>query len=85
MVHSKTFVADGLWSTVGSLNFDNRSLAFNNESNIVVLDSTFGAAMDRTFLADLQYAKEITRAQRESIGVKERMLEAGANVLSRML
>ncbi len=38
MMHAKTFVVDGVWSTVGSLNFDNRSLVFNNESNLVALD-----------------------------------------------
>src|SRR3954469_18461977 len=45
MIHSKTIVVDGVWSTVGSMNFDNRSLAFNNESNLLVLDSRFGAHM----------------------------------------
>ena len=29
MVHAKTFVVDGLWSSIGTLNFDNRSLALN--------------------------------------------------------
>jgi cardiolipin synthase len=61
MIHSKTIVVDGLWSSVGSMNFDNRSLAFNNESNLVVLDRPFGASMDSTFFNDLRYAKEITR------------------------
>ena len=43
MMHSKTFVVDGVWGSIGSMNFDNRSLAFNNESNLVVLDSVVGA------------------------------------------
>ena len=85
MIHAKSFVVDGMWSTVGSLNFDNRSLAFNNESNILVLDRGFGAQMDTSFVHDLQYAKQITPAQRRSIGFGEKLLEAGANALSRML
>jgi cardiolipin synthase len=53
MLHSKTIVVDGLWSSIGSMNFDNRSMAFNNESNLVVLDAPFGAQMDSTYLDDL--------------------------------
>ena len=53
MMHAKTFVVDGVWSTVGSLNFDNRSLVFNNESNLVALDERVGASLDSLFLSDL--------------------------------
>jgi len=85
MMHAKTFVVDGLWSTVGSMNYDNRSLAFNNESNLVVLDSAFGAAMDRAFLEDLNYAKEITLEADRNRPVTQKVLAWGANLLSRML
>src|SRR5574338_217266 len=59
MMHAKSFVIDGVWSTIGSLNFDNRSLVFNNESNVVALDERLGASMDSLFMNDLQYSKEI--------------------------
>ena len=85
MMHSKTFVVDGLWSTVGSLNFDNRSLAFNNESNLVMLDATLGAQMDSIFLADLRYSKEITMADVNARNWIQRGLEWGATILARML
>ncbi len=85
MIHSKTFVVDGIWSTVGSLNFDNRSLAFNNESNVVVLDAAFGAKMDSMFLDDLRFSKEMTKAERGRISVKERVLEAVSGAFSRLL
>ncbi|HWJ22060.1 MAG TPA: phospholipase D-like domain-containing protein [Gemmatimonadaceae bacterium] len=85
MMHAKTMVVDGLWGTVGSLNFDNRSLAFNNESNLVTLDSTVGAAMDSMFLADLRYSKEIEPAKFARRPWTEKALEMGANVLSRLL
>ncbi|HKN59416.1 MAG TPA: phospholipase D-like domain-containing protein, partial [Gemmatimonadaceae bacterium] len=38
MMHSKTMVVDGMWSSIGSMNFDNRSLSFNDESVLVALD-----------------------------------------------
>jgi len=85
MIHSKTLVVDGGWGTIGSMNFDNRSLAFNNESNIMVLDATFGAQLDSTFLDDLRYSKEITLAEFQRRGWWERTLEWGASLLSRLL
>jgi len=85
MIHSKTMVVDGLWSSVGSMNFDNRSLAFNNESNLVVLDRGFGSAMESTFFADLQHAKEIKLDEFRRRSPWERVLEIGAVTLSRLL
>ena len=58
-LHAKTFVVDGAWASVGTMNFDNRSLALNDEVALMVLDETFGRRMDEIFLADLQHAVEI--------------------------
>lgn len=85
MLHSKTIVADGAFSAVGSMNFDNRSMAFNNESQLVVLDTAFGRGMDSTFLDDLRYAKEIKLDEFKKRSIWERMLETGASVMSRLL
>ncbi|HEY0994530.1 MAG TPA: phospholipase D-like domain-containing protein [Gemmatimonadaceae bacterium] len=85
MMHAKTIVADGTWGTIGSMNFDNRSMAFNNESNLVVLDPQFGAAMEAAFLEDLRYAKEIRLDEFRQRGRWERIMETGAVLLSRIL
>ena len=85
MLHSKTLVADGVWSSVGSMNFDNRSMAFNNESNLVVLDSLFGRQMDSIFFEDLKYAKEIKLDAFEKRSAWSKLVETGAILLSRLL
>jgi len=85
MIHSKTIVVDGLWSSVGSMNFDNRSLAFNNESNLVVLDRRIGAAMDSTFFDDLRHSEEIKLDEFRKRSPWEHLLEVGAVMLSRLL
>lgn len=85
MMHAKTFVIDGVWSTVGSLNFDNRSLVFNNESNVVALDERVGASLDSLFMDDLRYSKEIRLETFEGRAWTERLLEWGANMLQRVL
>ena len=85
MMHAKTMVVDGLWSTVGSLNFDNRSLAYNNESNLLVLDARVGAVLDSLFLDDLTRSDEFTLDEVKAWGLKWRLLSGGANLLSKLL
>jgi cardiolipin synthase len=85
MMHAKTLVADGVLSAIGSMNFDNRSLAFNNESQILTLDSGVGQAMDSIFMDDLKYATEMkldTFRKRPWTG---KVLEWGASKLRRLL
>ena len=84
MMHAKTIVADGIWSSIGSMNFDNRSLAFNDESNIVVWDRAFGAEMDSTFVDDLRNAREIKLPEFKRRPWAERLVELGATAFSRL-
>jgi cardiolipin synthase len=53
MLHHKTMVVDGVWATIGTANFDNRSFAHNEESNVCVFDPQFAEQLQETFLADL--------------------------------
>jgi cardiolipin synthase A/B len=85
MMHAKTFIVDGLWGSIGSMNFDNRSLAFNNESNLVFLDPALGAQMDSTFMDDLTRSKEIVLAEFERRPWYDHVIEFGAAVFSRLL
>jgi cardiolipin synthase len=85
MMHAKTIVVDGLFTAVGSMNFDNRSIAFNNEAQIVALDPGVGQQMDQIFLDDLKYSDEIkldTFRKRPWTG---KVLEWGAQQLRRVL
>jgi cardiolipin synthase len=85
MMHSKTFIVDGIWGSIGSMNFDNRSLAFNNESNLVFLDTTQGAIMKATFMDDLTRAKEIKLEEFRQRPWWHHVIEDGAGTLSRLL
>lgn len=60
LLHVKTAVIDGVWSTVGSTNLDWRSFLHNQEVNAVVLGSNFGDKMRAAFRADLAKSREIT-------------------------
>jgi cardiolipin synthase len=85
MMHAKTIVVDGVWGAIGSMNFDNRSLAFNNESNLVTLDRAFGAQLDSTFLDDLRYSQEIKIETFRQRSAWNKVLEACAAMLERLL
>ena len=85
MLHAKTFVVDGIWSSIGSMNFDNRSLALNDEATLMVLDEQVGKQMETIFMDDLRHAEEITleRFRRRSrIG---RLGEPIASLINRLL
>ena len=63
ILHAKTAVIDGVWSTVGSSNIDRLSLYINLELNIAVLDSDFGNDMESVFEHDLESCRRITAAR----------------------
>lgn len=63
VLHSKTIVIDGVWSVIGSSNFDHRSVIFNDEVDVVVLGSDTAQAMERMFEDDLARAKKIDPAE----------------------
>ncbi len=60
VMHCKTAVIDGYWSTVGSSNLDRLSFYWNLEINAVILCGKFGKLMNNVFSNDLKNAKEIT-------------------------
>jgi cardiolipin synthase len=85
MMHAKTLVVDGQFSAIGSMNFDNRSLAFNNESQLLTLDPGVGQNLDSLFLDDLRYAKEIKLETFRKRPWTGKVLEWGAVKLRRIL
>lgn len=85
MVHAKTMVIDGVFSSVGTMNFDNRSLAFNDETNLVALDRRLAERLEAVFLEDLQYAKEITLEEFRRRPFGDKAAEQFARLASRVL
>jgi len=84
-LHAKTFVVDGHWSSIGSMNFDNRSMALNDESTLMVLDTAIGSQMDEIFIRDLQHAEEMSIATFRQRSWFERLMERSVNVITRLL
>jgi cardiolipin synthase len=74
MMHQKTMVVDGIWSTIGTTNFDNRSFALNEESNISVYEQRLAGQLENIFMEDLKVCKRITLEQWLRRGLKTRIL-----------
>ena len=60
MIHAKTLVVDGNWSVIGSANMDVRSRELNLENVLGIQDEGFAGQLERTFLEDIEQAREIT-------------------------
>ncbi len=81
VLHAKTAVIDGVWSTVGSTNLDSRSFLHNHELNAVVLDKDFGVSMESAFDEDLRYCVEVTLEKWEQRPLTERLQELASRTV----
>jgi len=63
MIHAKTLTIDGTWSSVGSVNFDNRSFQLQDEVTVCVCSPSFAGLLDEQFARDLERSEEIDLAR----------------------
>ena len=75
LLHAKTMVVDGVWATVGSTNFDNRSFALNDELNVVLYDRAVVERLAAAFEADLGHARRVTHQAWQDRGLRAKLLE----------
>ena len=75
LLHSKTMVVDGVWATIGSTNFDNRSFALNEELNLTLYDRPLAQNLEASFAEDLRYSRQITYEEWDARGLKEKFFE----------
>jgi cardiolipin synthase len=59
LLHQKVLVVDGIWSCVGSTNFDDRSFQLNDEVSMGVLDPAIAAQLKAAFEADMRFARRV--------------------------
>jgi len=85
LLHAKTAVIDGVWSTIGSTNLDWRSFTYNQEINAVILGSDFGAKMDEMFKEDLRASKLLTLQTWRDRPITSRIKERAARLWARLL
>jgi cardiolipin synthase A/B len=82
VLHAKTAVIDGSWSTVGSTNMDMRSFLLNKEVNVVVMGDDFGKELESAFGDDLKDSTEITSQHWKHRPFVQRIEEQFAKLMS---
>jgi len=85
MLHAKTLLVDDQWATVGSINFDNRSFALNDELNISFRDPGLVATLEKHFLQDVEDACELDAPAWRARPLSARVRELGGSLLRREL
>ncbi len=85
MMHAKTVVVDGTWGAVGSMNADNRSLSFNEETVLLMLDAGLAETLERQFTDDMAHADEILLATFRQRGAWDRLKEHATHLVWRVL
>jgi cardiolipin synthase len=75
LLHAKTMVIDGVWSTVGSTNLDNRSFALNDELNVIFYSRDVARRLEQVLHEDLEHSRRVTYESWSRRPVKERLLE----------
>jgi cardiolipin synthase len=73
IVHSKSMVVDDVWSLVGSSNFDQRSILFNDEVDVVALGNAPANQLRGIILTDIEHGRRIDWATVRQQGALQRM------------
>jgi cardiolipin synthase len=83
MNHVKTMLVDGLWSVVGTTNFDHRSFGLNDEVNLVARSRELTERIEQDFRRDLNKSRRVTYQEWENRSLGERFSETLSGLLER--
>ncbi len=75
MMHNKVMVVDGIWTSIGSINFVNRSMKRNAEVNVSVYDRRFAALAEKMIEEDLSKSERFTKEKWKKRGLLARFGE----------
>jgi cardiolipin synthase len=81
MLHQKTMIVDRSWATIGTANFDNRSFALNDETNLCFHDRTVAEELRAMFLIDLERCERVSTETWRRRGVVQRLKEQVASFI----
>ena len=85
MLHAKTAVIDGVWSTVGSTNLDLWSFLRNDEVNAIILGQDFADKLEAMFQSDIENSNQLLLEQWKKRPLSGRLKEWFSRLLSHWL
>lgn len=83
MTHAKICVVDGVWSVLGSTNFDNRSFGLNDEINVAIVDRDVATRIRQDFARDLQRSHRVSLQEWTNRSATERLLGSVSSMFAR--
>jgi cardiolipin synthase A/B len=85
LVHQKVMIVDGLWSHVGSTNFDDRSFDINDEASVGLIDSAVAAQLRAAFERDLRACDRLTLEEWQQRSTWHRFIDRGSYLISEQI
>jgi cardiolipin synthase A/B len=85
MFHCKVVVVDGLMTSVGSTNLDERSIRLNDEANLNIYDANFARQQIAIFESDVRQSQLITLEQWRNRPLAEKLAEKTAAIMAPLL
>ena len=83
MIHVKAMIIDGIWSVVGSTNFDPRSFGINDEVNFAAWDTKLAMRLEEDFVADIAQSHLVTYRRWTARSIYERAHEWLGSIIER--
>jgi cardiolipin synthase len=84
-LHAKTIIIDGKVASVGTANFDIRSLRLNFETNALMYHEETAKKLEATFWKDMEGCMELTLEEYEKRSLRIRFLESISKLISPIL
>lgn len=84
-LHAKTIIVDGKVASVGTANFDIRSLRLNFETNALMFHKETATKLENTFWKDMEGCMELTLEEYEKRSLRIRFLESISKLISPIL
>ena len=85
LLHQKVMSIDGVWSAVGSSNFDDRSFEINDEITLGIMDAGITAQFEAIFERDISECVELTLTEWDKRGWLHRMQDHGLYLFNEMM
>lgn len=85
LLHQKVMTVDGVWSAIGSSNFDDRSLETNDEITLGIKDANIARQLEAAFVEDMQHCVELDAAQWAQRGLWHRCKDGFFHAFNELL
>jgi cardiolipin synthase len=85
LLHQKTLTIDGVWSAVGSTNFDDRSFELNDEATLGIADPEVAQRLEAIFEEDLAHCRQIRLEEWKHRSLWHKLLDGGAYLINEQL